>query len=129
MDSFTLSASMFPLMYHSSNFLVISFVSSFVSGSEWNPKARNCRAETKPVKGSEYPGPNNPGEDVVKSVLSKMAKPVYLLDITLLTQLRKDGHPSTYTGRGIKFVDCSHWCLAGVPDTWNEILHAALHNE
>ncbi|XP_030932327.1 protein trichome birefringence-like 42, partial [Quercus lobata] len=99
------------------------------NGSEWNPKARNCRVETKPVKGSEYPGPNNPGEDVVKSVLSKMAKPVYLLDITLLTQLRKDGHPSTYTGRGIKFVDCSHWCLAGVPDTWNEILHAALHNE
>lgn len=63
---------------------------------------------------------------MVKSVLSRMYKPVYLLDITLLTQLRKDGHPSTYTGAGSAFVDCSHWCLAGVPDTWNVILNAAL---
>ncbi|KAF5478533.1 hypothetical protein F2P56_005084 [Juglans regia] len=98
-----------------------------IDGKEWNdPKAKDCHAETQPVEGSKYPGPKNPGEDVVKSVLSGMYKPVYLLDITLLTQLRKDGHPSIYTGAGSAFVDCSHWCLAGVPDTWNVILNAAL---
>ncbi|KAJ1383759.1 PC-Esterase [Sesbania bispinosa] len=70
--------------------------------------------------------PPYPGVDIVKSVLSKMAKPVELLDITLLTQLRRDGHPSIYTGRGTSLDDCSHWCLAGVPDTWNEVLYAAL---
>lgn len=70
--------------------------------------------------------PPYPGVDIVKSVLSNMAKPVQLLDITLLTQLRKDGHPSIYTGRGINFVDCSHWCLPGVPHTWNQLLYAAL---
>jgi len=34
--------------------------------------------------------------------------------------------PSIYTGRGTSFDDCSHWCLAGVPDAWNEILYAVL---
>lgn len=55
-----------------------------------------------------------------------MTKPVTLLDITTLSQLRKDGHPSTYGTDGKKGNDCSHWCLAGVPDTWNEILYAIL---
>ncbi|KAI5337795.1 hypothetical protein L3X38_017066 [Prunus dulcis] len=27
---------------------------------------------------------------------------------------------------GHKDMDCSHWCLAGVPDTWNVLLYAAL---
>ena len=70
--------------------------------------------------------PPYPGVDIVKSVISNMTKPVELLDITLLTQLRIDGHPSIYTGQGTSFVDCSHWCVAGAPDSWNEILYATL---
>jgi len=70
-----------------------------------------------------------PGVDIVKEVISKMEKPVQLLDITLLTQLRRDGHPSIYTGRGTSFNDCSHWCLAGVPDIWNEIFYALLFGD
>ncbi|GAB2284317.1 Protein trichome birefringence-like 42 [Dionaea muscipula] len=98
-----------------------------MDGSEWGePKARNCNGQTKPVEGSIYPGGTNQGEEIVKSVVTRMKKPVYLLDITLLTQLRKDGHPSIYAGGGSKFVDCSHWCLAGVPDTWNQLLYTAL---
>ncbi|KAL0301269.1 UNVERIFIED_CONTAM: protein trichome birefringence-like 42 [Sesamum radiatum] len=45
---------------------------------------------------------------VVKGVLSSMMRPAVLLDIALLTQLRKDGHPSTYADVAL---DCSHWCL------------------
>lgn len=90
------------------------------------PSARGCDGETEPLKGSIYPGPSHPGEAVVKSVIGSMTQPVYLLDITLLTQLRKDGHPSVYAGRGSALDDCSHWCLAGVPDTWNQLLYAAL---
>lgn len=52
-------------------------------------------------------------------------KPVYLLDITTLSQLRKDAHPSAYSGDH-SGVDCSHWCLPGLPDTWNQLLYAAL---
>jgi len=55
-----------------------------------------------------------------------MSYPVYLLDITFLTQLRIDGHPSIYTGKGTSYEDCSHWCLAGAPDAWNQILYAVL---
>ncbi|KAJ0102103.1 hypothetical protein Patl1_04939 [Pistacia atlantica] len=98
-----------------------------VDSREWNmPSTRGCDGETEPVKGLIYPGPSHPGEAVVKSVIDSMTRPVYLLDITLLTQLRKDGHPSVYAGRGSALDDCSHWCLAGVPDTWNQLLYAAL---
>ncbi|KHN20818.1 hypothetical protein glysoja_050199 [Glycine soja] len=37
-----------------------------------------------------------------------------------------DGHPSVYGFGGHLAPDCSHWCLAGVPDTWNELLYASL---
>ncbi|KAH9723403.1 protein trichome birefringence-like 42 [Citrus sinensis] len=98
-----------------------------VDGREWgDPTAKGCDGQTEPMKGPKYPGPAHLGEAVVKSVISSMAKPAYLLDITLLTQLRRDGHPSVYTGRGSAFDDCSHWCLAGVPDTWNQLLYTAL---
>ncbi|XP_062086891.1 protein trichome birefringence-like 42 [Humulus lupulus] len=98
-----------------------------INGSEWgDPKARNCQGQTQPVKGSEYPGPTHPGEVIVKNVTSSLGKKVYLLDITLLTQLRKDGHPSLYGTINKTSVDCSHWCLPGVPDVWNEILYAVL---
>ncbi|KAJ6407297.1 hypothetical protein OIU84_010740 [Salix udensis] len=50
---------------------------------------------------------------------------VKLLDITALSQLRDEGHISHYSIRATKGVhDCLHWCLPGVPDTWNEILFA-----
>ncbi|KAG0486363.1 hypothetical protein HPP92_008458 [Vanilla planifolia] len=41
------------------------------------------------------------------------------------TQLRKDAHPSKYGGEH-SGMDCSHWCLPGLPDTWNQILYAVL---
>jgi len=50
---------------------------------------------------------------------------VKLLDITALSQLRDEGHISHYRTTAAKGVhDCLHWCLPGVPDTWNEILFA-----
>ncbi|KAJ4834719.1 Protein trichome birefringence-like 16 [Turnera subulata] len=50
---------------------------------------------------------------------------VKLLDITALSQLRDEAHISRYSISGSKgFQDCLHWCLPGVPDTWNEILFA-----
>lgn len=69
---------------------------------------------------------------VLQGVLKRMRFPVYLQDITTMTALRRDGHPSVYrkeisqderTGHS---SDCSHWCLPGVPDIWNEMLSALL---
>ncbi|KAL0712198.1 hypothetical protein Bca4012_019176 [Brassica carinata] len=43
--------------------------------------------------------------------------------------MKKDSHPSRFR-EGVTPVDapqdCSHWCLPGVPDTWNEILYVEL---
>ncbi|TQE03104.1 hypothetical protein C1H46_011275 [Malus baccata] len=74
----------------------------------------------------EVEGGPPPATTVVKDVLTTMSTPITLLDITLLSQLRKDGHPSVYGLDGKHGNDCSHWCLAGVPDSWNELLYAIL---
>lgn len=52
---------------------------------------------------------------------------VKLLDITGLSQVRDEGHISRFSMTAKPGVqDCLHWCLPGVPDTWNEILFAQI---
>ncbi|GFZ14617.1 similar to TRICHOME BIREFRINGENCE-LIKE 36 [Actinidia rufa] len=72
---------------------------------------------------------------VLQDILRRMRFPVYLQDITTMSALRRDGHPSVYAravGQDEKqhlkdyTSDCSHWCLPGVPDVWNEMLSAFL---
>lgn len=94
-------------------------------GQDWNEPRKTCSGEVEPVPGPKYPAALPPEADVVNRVLKNMKKQVYLLDITLLSQLRKDGHPSIYT-KDHTGNDCSHWCLPGLPDTWNILLNAAL---
>ena len=94
-------------------------------GKEWNQPKKNCYGQLEPLAGSIYPAGAPPATTVVNRVLSTMKKPVYLLDITTLSQLRKDCHPSAYSGEH-SGNDCSHWCLPGLPDTWNQLLYAAL---
>ncbi|KAH7844481.1 hypothetical protein Vadar_028488 [Vaccinium darrowii] len=86
-------------------------------GKEWNQSNSTCKGQKQPLNGTLYPGGPPPAVAVVKEVLGNMSSPVTLLDITNLSQLRKDGHPSVYGSSGEKGNDCSHWCLAGVPDT------------
>ncbi|XP_010499424.1 PREDICTED: protein trichome birefringence-like 38 [Camelina sativa] len=93
-------------------------------GREWNEPRKSCSGQMQPLGGSSYPSGQPPAAGVVSKVLSSMKKPVFLLDITTLSQLRKDAHPSSYGGDG--GTDCSHWCLPGLPDTWNQLLYAAL---
>ncbi|KAJ6413709.1 hypothetical protein OIU84_006505 [Salix udensis] len=52
---------------------------------------------------------------------------ITLLDITALSDLRDEGHISRYSVKATTGVnDCLHWCLPGIPDTWNELLSAQL---
>jgi hypothetical protein len=64
-----------------------------------------------------------------------MRTPVTYLNITHLSELRIDAHPSVYTitregkllsteqqQQPLTYADCSHWCLPGLPDTWNMLL-------
>jgi hypothetical protein len=72
---------------------------------------------------------------VLEKVLRNMKTHVRYLNVTQMTDFRKDGHPSVYRKQNLSpverkspllFQDCSHWCLPGVPDAWNEILYAEL---
>lgn len=71
---------------------------------------------------------------LLETVVRDMKNPPFLLDITLLSEMRKDAHPSIYSGdltpgqraNPDHSADCSHWCLPGLPDTWNQIFYTAL---
>lgn len=87
--------------------------------------ATDCSEETTPISGTAYSGGETLALKVLKGVLknnTSAGKAVHLLDITYLSQLRKDGHPSKYNGG----MDCTHWCVAGAIDTWNLLLNAEL---
>ncbi|XP_054810485.1 protein trichome birefringence-like 2 [Prosopis cineraria] len=107
---------------------------SHFSGGQWNSGGQ-CHRESEPIFNEtylqEYPGKMR----VVEQVIQKMRNPVTYMNITRLTDYRKDGHPSIYRMKyqseaewksAESSQDCSHWCLPGVPDTWNELLYASL---
>ncbi|KAJ0694864.1 putative PC-Esterase [Helianthus annuus] len=90
------------------------------------PKARSCSGQKIPLLTTTYPRASPPVLAVLKNSLQTIKRPVTLLDITNLSLLRVDDHPSAY---GLAGVDCSHWCLAGVPDTWNVLLYNLMFQE
>ncbi|KAF9661686.1 hypothetical protein SADUNF_Sadunf19G0094400 [Salix dunnii] len=94
-------------------------------GRDWNEPSKSCAGATQPFFGTRYPAGTPVAWAIVNKVLSRVTKPVYLLDVTRLSQYRKDAHPSQYGGDN-GGTDCSHWCLPGLPDTWNQLLYAAL---
>ncbi|KAJ6412348.1 hypothetical protein OIU84_005412 [Salix udensis] len=67
-----------------------------------------------------------------KNSYESQAMNLHLLNVTGMSARRKDGHPSVYylgPSRGppsLLHQDCSHWCLPGVPDSWNELLYTPL---
>jgi hypothetical protein len=69
-----------------------------------------------------------PVNDFLGDNLRPKLEGVNMLNVTRMTALRKDGHLSVYlnpSGPVTRYKqDCSHWCLPGVPDTWNELLYA-----
>lgn len=97
---------------------------SHYNGTTWGERGvKWCSGQRRPLSVSKYPAGLQPELSVQKNVLGTIKNPVTLLDVTYLTLLRKDGHPSIYGMNGSAGMDCTHWCLAGVPDTWNEILY------
>lgn len=108
------------------------------SPSEWSAGAttagKSCYGETSPMTGTTYPGTYPDQMKVVEAVMRDMNNPPFLLDITTLSAMRKDAHPSIYSGdltpeqraNPDHSADCSHWCLPGLPDTWNQLFYTAL---
>ena len=105
-------------------------------GGQWNSGGQ-CDNETEPIINEKYININDffPYLDVLEKVLKGMKAPVFYLNITRMSDFRKDAHPSIFTKPYLteeerrapeRFQDCTHWCLPGVPDTWNEIVYAQL---
>ncbi|XP_048127030.1 xylan O-acetyltransferase 1-like [Rhodamnia argentea] len=102
-------------------------------GKQW------CHNETQPIMDNSYRQtfPHTIRE-VTERTIQKTRIPVTYLNITKLSEYRRDAHPMVYTSRGGKLLtaeekrhpevhaDCSHWCLPGLPDTWNRLLYASL---
>ena len=102
-------------------------------GKQW------CYNETKLIMDESYKAifPKSMVE-IVERTISSMKKPVKYLNITKLSQYRRDAHPSVYTSKQGKlltatqrrqpwsYADCSHWCLPGLPDTWNRLVYASM---
>ncbi|XP_038884838.1 protein trichome birefringence-like 2 [Benincasa hispida] len=107
---------------------------SHFSGGEWNSGGQ-CNIEMEPIYNKTHLGKYPKKMRALEYVIREMKTPVSYLNITRLTHYRKDAHPSIYRMEykteaekraGLRVQDCSHWCLPGVPDTWNELLYASL---
>ncbi|WCJ34035.1 Protein trichome birefringence [Euphorbia peplus] len=111
------------------------YSASHFSGGQWNSGGA-CDSEVEPIQNATYLREYPPKMLVLEKVLRGMKTHVTYLNVTQMTDYRKDGHPSIYRKQHItsaeekksplRYQDCSHWCLPGVPDSWNEVLYAEL---
>ncbi|KAJ8444999.1 hypothetical protein Cgig2_029193 [Carnegiea gigantea] len=106
------------------------YSSTHFRGGQWN-SGGNCDGETEPITNDKFLAPYPKMMQTLESVMSKMRTPAVYLNISKMTGYRKDGHPSKFRQPGSEVragmrQDCSHWCLPGVPDTWNQLLFASL---
>ncbi|KAJ6863597.1 protein trichome birefringence-like 5 isoform X1 [Populus alba x Populus x berolinensis] len=108
------------------------YSSAHFRGGDWD-SGGTCNGETEPVLSGAILNNYPVKMKIVEEVIQEMKNPVTLLNVTRLTNFRKDGHPSIFgknATAGIKVStrrqDCSHWCVPGVPDAWNELIYATL---
>ncbi|KAF5800159.1 putative PMR5 domain, PC-Esterase, trichome birefringence-like family [Helianthus annuus] len=113
-----------------------------IKSLDWNnPDGIKCAKEISPILNMSMH--INVGTDrrlfrAATDVIQSMKLPVHFLNITSLSEYRKDAHTSVYTIRQGKmltdeqkadpntYADCIHWCLPGLPDTWNEFLYTRI---
>ncbi|XP_010517431.1 PREDICTED: protein trichome birefringence-like 28 [Camelina sativa] len=118
-----------------------------IKSLDWdNPDGIKCALETTPISNmsfivnTDHLQYSEVGTDyrlfsAVENVTRSLKVPIHFLNITALSEYRKDAHTSVYTIKQGKlltreqqadpdnFADCIHWCLPGLPDTWNEFLY------
>ncbi|KAF8397202.1 hypothetical protein HHK36_016109 [Tetracentron sinense] len=99
----------------------------------------NCYNQTTPIEDPTYWGSGSQKSimQVIGDVFSKSKAPITFLNITQLSEYRKDAHTSIYKkqwnpltpeqlANPVSYADCVHWCLPGLQDTWNELLYTKL---
>ncbi|CAI9772195.1 unnamed protein product [Fraxinus pennsylvanica] len=97
----------------------------------------NCYNETKMIEDPTYWG-SNTWKNIMQAIgelFSETNIPITFLNITQLSNYRKDAHTTIYKkqwapltpeqiANPISYADCVHWCLPGVQDNWNELFFA-----
>ncbi|CAL4946316.1 unnamed protein product [Urochloa decumbens] len=63
--------------------------------------------------------------DILADVVANTSVPVTVLNVTLMGAFRSDAHIGLWSHPNT-ILDCSHWCLPGVPDAWNELVFSHL---
>uniref|UniRef100_M8C235 Trichome birefringence-like C-terminal domain-containing protein n=1 Tax=Aegilops tauschii TaxID=37682 RepID=M8C235_AEGTA len=96
-------------------------------GGQWNSGGR-CHRETEPIFSQTYLTEYPERMRILEKVMSRMKTPVIYLNISRLTDYRKDGHPSVYRVRydteeermaaGAAKQGWRHRGPAGGPGTW-----------
>ncbi|CAO2834008.1 unnamed protein product [Amaranthus hypochondriacus] len=93
--------------------------------SHWSGRNRNkCKVSRRPMLTTQGKD-RSPVSDVILRVIKSMSAPVTALHVTPMGAYRSDAHVGTY-GDNPSVPDCSHWCLPGLPDMWNEIVFTYL---
>ncbi|CAN6197841.1 unnamed protein product [Urochloa humidicola] len=112
-----------------------------IRGSKWGgDDNRKCLGETEPIYKVGYAATDYSLMAKAKSYFQTLEPKgihIQILNITELSDSRKDGHPSVFRKQFVtltkeqianpaSYADCTHWCLPGVPDVWNEFLYGYL---
>ncbi|KAG2243541.1 hypothetical protein Bca52824_094615 [Brassica carinata] len=108
-----------------------------MSPMDWNTGG-NCNNTVPLSRGSEITGDDGSMDATVESAVNGTR--IKILDITALSELRDEAHisgsklkprkpkktASNVTSTAPTVNDCVHWCLPGIPDTWNELFIAQI---
>ncbi|PIN16580.1 hypothetical protein CDL12_10774 [Handroanthus impetiginosus] len=93
--------------------------------THWSSGSRqNCKVTRQPslkTKGRQ----RSSISDAIINAVKNVSIPVKVLHVTPMGAYRSDAHVGTRSDNP-SVPDCSHWCLPGVPDMWNELLFSFL---
>ncbi|XP_038711813.1 protein trichome berefringence-like 7 isoform X1 [Tripterygium wilfordii] len=93
--------------------------------SHWSDHSRrSCNVTQHPVSETEGRDQSLFTDTILEGV-KNMTVPVTVLQITSMSAFRRDAHVGKWSDSQL-VPDCSHWCLPGVPDMWNEIVFSYL---
>lgn len=114
-----------------------SFAPVHFRGGDWRTGG-SCHLETLPdLRSTSVSSETATQLRIVSEGFSELmntshSRKLDFLNVTMMSSQRKDGHASLYylgppTGpAALHRQDCSHWCLPGIPDSWNELLYAVV---
>ncbi|XP_058105338.1 protein trichome birefringence-like 33 [Magnolia sinica] len=125
---------------HKTRVFFTSMSPSHKQSKEWGgDQDGNCYNQTAPIEDPTYWGSESSKSimQVISEVFNKAKVQITFLNITQLSEYRKDAHTSIYKKQWSpltpeqlanprSYADCVHWCLPGLQDTWNELLYAKL---